>query len=192
MKNVKVSRSKTGKETFVTLGKKKGESTTVVYTKGKISGNPKVLKEKKEGSQGTTSKKAKEAPSSAYFEQAKKKAEDYRKDPEKAKRLAEEVWEKSKKFERKKGILRQMWENINLMYRCIRAYFNGDYKEIPWDSIILIIAGLLYFLSPIDLIPDWIPVAGYLDDAAVIAFVVASIRNDLYNFTQWEAEHANA
>jgi uncharacterized membrane protein YkvA (DUF1232 family) len=44
-------------------------------------------------------------------------------------------------------------------------------------------------VSPIDLIPDFIPVAGYIDDAAVIVFVPAQIKADLDNILQWEAEH---
>ncbi len=43
----KISKSKSGKEVFVTKKKKNGKSTTVVFEKGKKSGNPKVLKEKK-------------------------------------------------------------------------------------------------------------------------------------------------
>jgi uncharacterized membrane protein YkvA (DUF1232 family) len=48
--------------------------------------------------------------------------------------------------------------------------------------------GIIYFVSPIDLIPDFIPVAGYVNDAAVIAFVVRQVKIDLDKFTAWEAE----
>jgi hypothetical protein len=47
MEEVKVSRSKSGRETFVTHKDKDGKTTTVVFHKGKKSGAPKVLREKK-------------------------------------------------------------------------------------------------------------------------------------------------
>lgn len=46
----------------------------------------------------------------------------------------------------------------------------------------LIVGALLYFISPVDLIPDFIPVAGYIDDAAVVAGVVALLSDLLKRF----------
>ena len=73
------------------------------------------------------------------------------------------------------------------LIRLVRAYVKGDYREVSWETVALAIGALLYFLSPVDLIPDVIPVVGYVDDAAVIGFVVASIYTDLNNFRDWEA-----
>jgi uncharacterized membrane protein YkvA (DUF1232 family) len=70
----------------------------------------------------------------------------------------------------------------------LRAYIRGDYRDIPWGSIVLVIVAIIYFVSPIDLIPDIIPVIGLTDDAAVIAFVIAQIKADLDNFLAWEVE----
>ncbi len=72
------------------------------------------------------------------------------------------------------------------LIRLVRAYVKGEYRDLPWETIALAIGALIYFLSPIDLIPDVIPIAGYMDDAAVIGFVVASIHTDLNNFRDWE------
>ena len=58
---------------------------------------------------------------------------------------------------------------------------------MPWETIALAIGAIAYFVSPVDLIPDFIPVAGYIDDAAVIAFVIASATNELHSFREWEA-----
>ncbi len=47
----------------------------------------------------------------------------------------------------------------------------------------------LFILYPrLTLYQTFIPVAGYVDDAAVIAFVAAAIKSDLDNFLEWEAE----
>ncbi|MFW7378657.1 MAG: YkvA family protein [Oligoflexus sp.] len=68
----------------------------------------------------------------------------------------------------------------------VRHYVKGDYRQIPWSSLILITAGLLYFLNPFDLIPDFIPVKGLVDDAAILAYIFHTIRNDLNQFRSWQ------
>jgi uncharacterized membrane protein YkvA (DUF1232 family) len=57
---------------------------------------------------------------------------------------------------------------------------------VPWETIVWAIAAIIYFVSPIDLIPDFIPVVGYLDDVVVIGWVAASISTDIENFREWE------
>jgi uncharacterized membrane protein YkvA (DUF1232 family) len=67
----------------------------------------------------------------------------------------------------------------------LRAYIQKDYQDIPWKSIILVIAGIIYFVSPFDLIPDFLP-GGFIDDSAILAFVIKQIKVDLDNFMAWE------
>lgn len=50
-----------------------------------------------------------------------------------------------------------------------RAYHDS---RVPWYAKLLIVATIAYTLSPIDLIPDFIPVFGYLDDLILIPFAV--------------------
>ena len=54
-----------------------------------------------------------------------------------------------------------------------------------FSSVILLIAAVIYFLMPIDAIPDVIPVVGFMDDIAVIGFVIASVRGEIEKFRQW-------
>ena len=77
---------------------------------------------------------------------------------------------------------------IPVMISLVRAYIKGDYRVIPMASLIAIVAGLIYFMSPVDLIPDTIPVAGYLDDAAVIGFVLEAVKFDLEYYKKWKEE----
>jgi uncharacterized membrane protein YkvA (DUF1232 family) len=79
-------------------------------------------------------------------------------------------------------------QDLATLLRLVRAYFSKEYREMPWETIALAIGAIAYFVSPVDLIPDFIPVAGYVDDAAVIALVIASATNDLHNFREWEAQ----
>ncbi|HOW91811.1 MAG TPA: DUF1232 domain-containing protein, partial [Anaerolineaceae bacterium] len=73
----------------------------------------------------------------------------------------------------------------------LKAYINKEYTVVPWASIVLVAGTVLYFLSPIDLILDWLPLAGFVDDAAVLVFVFRQIRVDLEKFQAWELARFN-
>ncbi len=115
------------------------------------------------------------------------KAERYKNDPEATDKLLKEAQAKAKK---QKGPLSGRFDDIMTLVRLVRAYFKGQYRDVPWETIAMAIGALIYFISPIDLIPDFIPVVGYIDDAAVIGFVVASVYTDLNNFRDWEANQS--
>lgn len=52
--------------------------------------------------------------------------------------------------------------------QCIALYYAFINKSTPWYAKFIIVISLLYLVSPIDIIPDFIPVAGYLDDIVVV------------------------
>ncbi len=87
---------------------------------------------------------------------------------------------------RNAGPLEKFWEDIKLLLAMIRDYWNGDYREVPWTTIAAAVGALLYVLSPIDLIPDFIPVIGYMDDAAVVALCLKAIISDLDKYKVWK------
>ncbi len=62
------------------------------------------------------------------------------------------------------------------MLRLIHAYSRGEYRDIPKDPLLSIIAAISYLVDPFDLIPDEIPFLGFLDDATVITFTVGKTR----------------
>ena len=118
-------------------------------------------------------------------EKTKNKAEGYLRDPQKAKKLLDDATKKAKGLEKNRGPLAEVWGYLTALFRLLRAYILREYRDIPWGSIVLVTVGIIYFVSPIDLIPDVLPI-GFIDDAAVIAFVVAQIKADLDNFLAWE------
>jgi uncharacterized membrane protein YkvA (DUF1232 family) len=85
-----------------------------------------------------------------------------------------------------KGVGTVLSEKVTTLARMIKSYVSGDYKIIPWGSIVKMIAVLLYFVSPIDLIPDFIPVLGLTDDFALIMWLFSSLADDFENFEAWE------
>lgn len=114
------------------------------------------------------------------------KAEDYLHDPEKSKQLLDEALKKAKYKEARKGPLEDVWNSLQALLRMFQAYIRKDYTVLPWGSIVLVVVAILYFVSPFDLLPDWIPLAGFVDDAAIIGFVLRQINNDLDAFLKWE------
>ena len=73
------------------------------------------------------------------------------------------------------------------LVRMAHAAVTGRYRRLPRRSLIAAVAGVIYFLDPLDAIPDFIPVFGFLDDAAVLAWVVSRVGRDLDEFLVWEA-----
>ena len=78
-------------------------------------------------------------------------------------------------------------DDLRALIRLVVAYARGHYRQIPADALIIIIGGLIYVVSPVDLIPDAIPGVGFLDDATVIAWVIKTVRDELHLFREWEA-----
>ena len=73
----------------------------------------------------------------------------------------------------------------------VKAWVAGDYRGVATSSLVLIVAAILYFVAPLDAVPDIIPVGGFLDDAAIIALVAAQVKSELNAFRFWQRESDN-
>ncbi len=76
--------------------------------------------------------------------------------------------------------------------RLLRAYRSGRYRDVAVDDLVLMVAGLTYFVSPLDLIPDVVAGAGLTDDLVVLRFVLRSVPDVLGRFRAWEAREGAA
>jgi len=76
------------------------------------------------------------------------------------------------------------------MFRMLRAWARRDYREVSPTAIISVIAAVMYFVNPLDLISDFIPIIGFLDDITVIAYVVAVFNKEIERFMVWERQQA--
>ena len=93
--------------------------------------------------------------------------------------------EKQKNLPFMKGTVEEMIGVIDLL----TAYVDGKYRCVPKRMLVAMIAGLLYVVSPINLIPDWIPVLGWLDDIAVFSMVMdMGVSAEIKKFRAWEEE----
>ena len=89
-----------------------------------------------------------------------------------------------------KGVVEVILKKVTLFGRLIKAYAKGDYRELPTGSLIKILAALIYFVSPIDLLPDLLPVIGLSDDLALLVWVGNSLASDFSKFEEWEKTSA--
>lgn len=79
--------------------------------------------------------------------------------------------------------------DIACMVSLVRSYIKKEYTDIPIGTIISIVSTLIYILSPVDLIPDCIPVVGYLDDLALLSWVLKLIHSDVEEYKKWRIEN---
>ena len=121
-------------------------------------------------------------------ESVRGKAEETAKDPKRTRELIEEAM---KKALARQGKLKEVWESLMALLRLVRAWVDGRYRQVPWQTVVLAIAGLTYFLMPMDMVPDWIVGLGFLDDVAVIGWVVRTIKGELEAFRRWEGEQGD-
>lgn len=94
-------------------------------------------------------------------------------------------WEKGRHI----PVLGSVIDDIITMSEMADAYIHKKYFNIPFGSILSVVAALIYVLSPIDLIPDVLPVIGYVDDVAVVMLVLHfGVDQDLDRFRKWKKE----
>ncbi len=124
---------------------------------------------------------------STLFQRFMKKAETYLKHPIEVTKLLNDAFKKATAQKDLGTLAAEAWESLQLLSRMIKAAVSGEYNGIPNSTVVAGVAVFIYFLSPIDLIPDVIPIIGLLDDAALLAWFMASIKTELDKFKAWEA-----
>ena len=78
---------------------------------------------------------------------------------------------------------------LSLMIELVSAYVKGDYREVAGSTLISVVAALLYFIAPLDALPDFLFGWGLLDDAAVISYVSNQLRKELEAFKKWRDQN---
>jgi uncharacterized membrane protein YkvA (DUF1232 family) len=91
-----------------------------------------------------------------------------------------------KKANEKKGALGEAWEKLQLLIDLVKAYSKGEYRKVSKGTILAVIGAIIYFVSPLDVVPDFIVGLGILDDAAVIGFTIKRLSKELDEFKKWK------
>ena len=74
------------------------------------------------------------------------------------------------------------------LLRMLRAFVTGRYRRVPQRTLLAALAGLVYFVNPLDLVPDALPLLGFVDDVGVLAWIVHKVRQDIEAYVAWERE----
>lgn len=121
-----------------------------------------------------------------YFNRFRTKAADIVNDSEALKNMLTKLKEKLDVSEKDDSLRQKLVDYLKLVTRMVTNTVNGSYKDMPWQTLVMIVGGLLYFIAPLDALPDFIPVAGYLDDATILVWLGKCFREDLENYKTWE------
>lgn len=81
---------------------------------------------------------------------------------------------------------------LDILLRMMNAYASGEYRGIPWRTLLIVTAAVIYFVMPIDFLPDLLPLVGLADDVAIIAWTLNYAKKDVDEFLAWEREQKTA
>ena len=117
------------------------------------------------------------------FGKSKKKAEEVINEEEKVEQIIDEAAEKAQK---EKGSLGEVWNKMQLLISLLKDYFSGEYPYVSRGHIVLMLAGIIYFILPFDFSPDFIPGIGYIDDAFVLSIITRQLIYILEEYETWK------
>lgn len=89
-------------------------------------------------------------------------------------------------------VLQKYMDDAATIFALLKDRVSGRYTHTPWRTVSALTAALLYVLAPLDVIADFIPFAGYIDDAAVFAFALHFARFDLDAYREWKKANKDA
>ncbi len=88
-------------------------------------------------------------------------------------------------------IIGKYFKEASLVCNMINDYICKRYTAVPTATVITLLAAVLYFVSPIDIIPDFLPLIGHLDDMLVFSFVQEAMKVDIKKYEKWKKEKEN-
>ncbi|NLH95283.1 MAG: DUF1232 domain-containing protein [Synergistaceae bacterium] len=79
--------------------------------------------------------------------------------------------------------VRVMAKQATLVFEMLKSWWKGEI-DLPWKTVAAMTVSLLYLASPIDLLPDFFPLAGYLDDIFIVAVALELVQDELKDFAE--------
>lgn len=114
-----------------------------------------------------------------------KRAEKLLKDEEKLEKTLKRVEKKLKAI----PVLGEKFAKVPVMISMVRSYIKKEYTEVPVGTILAVVSAVIYILSPIDVIPDVVLGAGYIDDAFVVAACLKLVETDIDEYIEWKEKN---
>jgi uncharacterized membrane protein YkvA (DUF1232 family) len=84
------------------------------------------------------------------------------------------------------GLLARLLQNFRLLAPLIKDYWKGNYRDVSTKSIVIFVVALIYIISPIDLIPDYLIGLGQIDDAAILGLSLYFLEKELRKYEEWK------
>jgi uncharacterized membrane protein YkvA (DUF1232 family) len=101
--------------------------------------------------------------------------------------LLHDAYQKLTTADSGKSGLVQVKELMFTLIRLVRNFISGRYRQISTKTIVIGVATLLYFLMPFDLVPDFIPALGLMDDLSLMAWFIRAFQGELVKYQEWES-----
>ena len=73
-----------------------------------------------------------------------------------------------------------------MIFPLLKDWIAGKYTKIPWSVITSLVGAILYVINPFDLLPDFLPGVGYLDDSTLFGLVVVYAKDFLEEYKIWK------
>lgn len=80
-------------------------------------------------------------------------------------------------------------DDLQLLLGLCAAWWRGEYHGIGRPALLAVVAALLYFLMPLDMVPDWLLAVGLLDDLAVLGWLMRTWQAELQAYRAWRESH---
>jgi uncharacterized membrane protein YkvA (DUF1232 family) len=129
---------------------------------------------------------AKQVYDSRFFKEAAQKARDISENPEQLNALLVQADKKAR--EKGRGALGESWDTLMTFSRMVKAYAAGNYRKVPWKTLVAVVGAIVYFIMPLDFVPDIILGLGFADDAALLLWIMRWFKKDMDEFLVWEEE----
>jgi uncharacterized membrane protein YkvA (DUF1232 family) len=84
------------------------------------------------------------------------------------------------------GLWSRLVEDFSLLYGLIKDYWKGEYRDVSIWSIIVFFLPIAYILCPIDILSDFVPLIGQIDDAVILVICIFLLEKDLYKYREWK------
>lgn len=84
------------------------------------------------------------------------------------------------------GLWNRLIGGFRLLYALTKDYWKGEYRDVSLWSILVFFLGIIYVLSPVDIVPDFIPIIGQIDDVLILLLCIHFLERDLHKYKEWK------
>jgi uncharacterized membrane protein YkvA (DUF1232 family) len=82
--------------------------------------------------------------------------------------------------------LKKVLNTAKLVVELVVDYARGRYKQAPWRTIAAAILAIVYIINPLDIIPDFLPGVGWIDDIAILGLLMSGVSHDLKDYCRFK------